>query len=390
MKQDIHLLSTTAASVTTTFSTSPTNNYYQTPRTAPVTSFTRFPFDPPRSPRSVRTYEKNHSLFTFDQNSTTTTIPSSSSQQSSTTTSNTTQNKTNKQINDSCENKENKKRNDNILIKNNNINNNLINKNNTNMNNKDDNDNVNNGTELTTLATFGGGDSMNRNNEMAEYNENYSSRRQNDDKQMVAMKNRHRAYNKKNPNTSDKVSKHHHQSQQQHHHKKINSAPATSKYQKQQQYDMTDFDTTMFPFDREAIDYDRIQRECFAVEEEMKFPFYYDDSSDDQSGGGPISSPSDRQQHHHLHQQKPSSRTKSESPNELFQQYAMLSQKEREKLPNERHRSKSKQRHPSESVFNSPKFDPKKIMRNLSKFDQIVNKFDHLPAKSGELLSLRH
>lgn len=29
-------------------------------------------------------------------------------------------------------------------------------------------------------------------------------------------------------------------------------------------------DTTMFPFDREAIDYERIQRECFAVEDELE------------------------------------------------------------------------------------------------------------------------
>lgn len=39
-------------------------------------------------------------------------------------------------------------------------------------------------------------------------------------------------------------------------------------------------DTTMFPFDREAIDYERIQRECFAVEddndEDTEYPFIYD------------------------------------------------------------------------------------------------------------------
>lgn len=39
-------------------------------------------------------------------------------------------------------------------------------------------------------------------------------------------------------------------------------------------------DTTMFPFDREAIDYERIQRECFAVEddneEEAEYPLIFD------------------------------------------------------------------------------------------------------------------
>lgn len=39
---------------------------YKSPQTAPVASSTRFPFDPPLSPKSVRTCEKNQTLFTFD------------------------------------------------------------------------------------------------------------------------------------------------------------------------------------------------------------------------------------------------------------------------------------------------------------------------------------
>jgi hypothetical protein len=81
----------------------------------------------------------------------------------------------------------------------------------------------------------------------------------------------------------------------------------------------TSSDLTMFPFDREAIDYERIQRECFAVEEEYdanddyvarrSFPYDYDTED----------SPSFES----LDQQVP--------PDGIFQQYAILSQLEKER-----------------------------------------------------------
>lgn len=51
--------------------------------------------------------------------------------------------------------------------------------------------------------------------------------------------------------------------------RRINSAPVYRKHSKQtpDSNEPTSSDLTMFPFDREAIDYERIQRECFAVEE---------------------------------------------------------------------------------------------------------------------------
>lgn len=53
--------------------------------------------------------------------------------------------------------------------------------------------------------------------------------------------------------------------------RRINSAPVYRKHSKQtpdsNDEPTSSSDLTMFPFDREAIDYERIQRECFAVEE---------------------------------------------------------------------------------------------------------------------------
>jgi Protein of unknown function (DUF2967) len=115
--------------------------------------------------------------------------------------------------------------------------------------------------------------------------------------------------------------------------RKINSAPVHRKNSSisQSKFDNDDesssnttgtgtsSDLTMFPFDREAIDYDRIQRECFAVEEEYdndeyvarkSFPYDYDTADD---------SPS----YEMLEQKNP--------PEGIFQQYAILSQLEKDR-----------------------------------------------------------
>jgi hypothetical protein len=110
--------------------------------------------------------------------------------------------------------------------------------------------------------------------------------------------------------------------------RKINSAPvyrknssiSQSKFENDDESSSnttgTSSDLTMFPFDREAIDYDRIQRECFAVEEEYdneiyqvrkSFPYDYDTADDSPSFEA-------------IDQQNP--------PEGIFQQYAMLSQME--------------------------------------------------------------
>lgn len=61
--------------------------------------------------------------------------------------------------------------------------------------------------------------------------------------------------------------------------RRINSAPVYRKHSKQtpdsNDEPTSSSDLTMFPFDREAIDYERIQRECFAVEDAHNDDDYY-------------------------------------------------------------------------------------------------------------------
>lgn len=121
--------------------------------------------------------------------------------------------------------------------------------------------------------------------------------------------------------------------------RKINSAPvyrknsniSQSKFENDDESSSnttgTSSDLTMFPFDREAIDYDRIQRECFAVEEEYddevyqarkSFPYDYDTTDESPSFEA-------------LDQQNP--------PEGIFQQYAMLSQMEKDRQNKKRAQS---------------------------------------------------
>lgn len=134
--------------------------------------------------------------------------------------------------------------------------------------------------------------------------------------------------------------------------RKINSAPVyrknssisqSSKFENDDESSSTgtSSDLTMFPFDREAIDYERIQRECFAVEEEYgndeystrkAFPYDYDEDS-----------PSIDQ------------RT---MPEGIFQQYAILSQLEKERQSKKRAQS------------------PAAEMKTLSKIEHINRKLN--------------
>ena len=101
-------------------------------------------------------------------------------------------------------------------------------------------------------------------------------------------------------------------------------------------------DLTMFPFDREAIDYERIQRECFAVEEEFDnetrkaFPYDYDTED------SPLFETSDQKT----------------LPEGIFQQYAILSQLEKERQSKKRSQS------------------PAAEMKTLSKIEHINRKLN--------------
>ncbi|CAO1329724.1 unnamed protein product [Diamesa hyperborea] len=101
-------------------------------------------------------------------------------------------------------------------------------------------------------------------------------------------------------------------------------------------------DLTMFPFDREAIDYERIQRECFAVEEEYdnsyenKYGFPYDDDTED--------SPT-----FEILQQKTnppptimnSCDANNTSSSDVFHQYTIMSQQEKERQNRKHSKSSS-------------------------------------------------
>lgn len=114
--------------------------------------------------------------------------------------------------------------------------------------------------------------------------------------------------------------------------RRINSAPVFRKHpsainQNKMNFEDDDSsspgasDLTMFPFDREAIDYERIQRECFAVEEEFddyncrkSFPYDYDTED------------------------SPSYETIDQKEG-IFQQYAIISQQEIERQNKKRSQS---------------------------------------------------
>ncbi|XP_035792927.1 mucin-5AC-like isoform X2 [Anopheles albimanus] len=167
-----------------------------------------------------------------------------------------------------------------------------------------------------------------------------------------------------------------------------------------------DPDLTMFPFDREAIDYDRIQRECFAVEEELLFDHEprtrrCDGTEEDEEeeeeeldllaatahrlpiqGGG--DSPSRLLFEAEIFSDHYS----------IFQQYAYLSQQERsgeatDGTPSKRNRKTSRGQPAVVDAFSpkrrtepnhgpSPSSSSSKV---ASKFDQIATKFDMMPSK---------
>lgn len=259
----------------------------QAPRTAPITSTTHFPFDTPTSPKSVRSFEKNQSLFTFSKDS----CPSA----------NTTiinQRGGAKVFKNGCtrdEEKENEKR--------------------------------------WEQSKF-----MSR-----KYNEITVDETDIDECKMekkdISLKSRNRFLNSiKNLSNKEKFGSN----------SKINSAPVVG-VKRDSDYDIQP-DTTMFPFDREAIDYERIQRECFAVEEDPDgFPYCFDTDSSVIDTDSPATyekpyfdSPSKSYQKIKMDQY-----IGYTSNSDIFHQYSMIAQQET-MLSNDKDKRKSK------------KFDPRK------------------------------
>ncbi|BFG06222.1 AF4/FMR2 family member 4 [Drosophila madeirensis] len=158
---------------------------------------------------------------------------------------------------------------------------------------------------------------------------------------------------------------------------------------------------TMFPFDREALDHERIQRECFAPS----------------SSTGSVSSDSDEAENRSVYERKLGA--------DIFQQYSRLSQQEQlqqhlhqEQREWERDRDRDRDRPPSRK--NSKRIRPDSVIHTtirenqqyvpqsdafypqaksssspsdhsyaeLNKFDDIANKFEQIPPKHGSTSTL--
>uniref|UniRef100_A0A1B0CYK0 Uncharacterized protein n=1 Tax=Phlebotomus papatasi TaxID=29031 RepID=A0A1B0CYK0_PHLPP len=138
-------------------------------------------------------------------------------------------------------------------------------------------------------------------------------------------------------------------------------------------------DSTMFPFDREALDYERIQRECFALEEETKFPF------DSDTGLGYDSPDSPMRESIKRSDIELKDRRMYEGPQDVFQQYTLLAQQESmmqyvESTPKPSRRS-TKRVNKGNYTGKYDAFSPKNDHSGMSKFDQITTKFDQMAPK---------
>lgn len=205
--------------------------------------------------------------------------------------------------------------------------------------------------------------------------------------------------------------------------KRINSAPLdTSSIAENAKL----MDNTMFPFDREAIDYERIQRECFAVEESKESPRHYpflDLDTDPESPifekpasifQSPSKSPYRRSKcnasHSNVHEvsemterfKYPTGGGGHDKNDDIFRQYAILSEQEKNKgqQDKERDRRSPSMKRTKGSVRKSDAFSPKlaksrhspgyseqedsftvssSSAAKVSQFEQINSKFEQIP-----------
>ncbi|KAI8127043.1 hypothetical protein CVS40_2846 [Lucilia cuprina] len=150
-------------------------------------------------------------------------------------------------------------------------------------------------------------------------------------------------------------------------------------------------DGILFPFDREAIDYERIQRECFALKEH--------------SSSSTTTSDSDEPEPCSVYER--SKATISPKPTEFYKQYSLLSQKEQQQQHSQTSSRKNSKRLRSDSLAQkyipkSDAFSPKSKTSSpthnahhspnsqieLNKFEDIASKFDQMPPKHGSIVNL--
>lgn len=291
------------------------------PHTAPVASKTSesFTFDPPASPKSASSIDKNKSQFKFDASGNYCTTVTDRNRQMLVNSSNSNSNKTNHIEN-------------------------LINKFN----------NVNSGTRKEDICRVH--KTSNKDNDFRREKRSFKC-----DRLSNIFKESPTTINK------DKETKH----------RKINSAPVYRKHSMSQnnpklfnfddesssppQTAIRKSDLTMFPFDREAIDYDRIRRECFAVEEE------YDSGYLDRTGFPYDYQPEESPSYEYMANPPPVVDTGcgKSTPCDVFKQYTILSQQEKERQKKQKRRSGtiSPSTHNSE-MFSLSKFDKKSPTSN--------------------------
>lgn len=191
--------------------------------------------------------------------------------------------------------------------------------------------------------------------------------------------------------------------------KRINSAPPITSSTGQDKL----IDNTMFPFDREAIDYQRIHSECFAVKEtvenELRFPFLGQETDPD----SPISDKPDSilkttlksvsntevYEFNEVKDQNNHGSTKNKGPDDIFRQYAILSQQEKHKSI-DKNRIRRSSHVEKRKIWNSQSdaFTPQaaKIQPSLAKEEQATednnlpaspkSKFDQINRKFEQIL----
>ncbi|XP_055379407.1 J domain-containing protein DDB_G0295729 isoform X2 [Condylostylus longicornis] len=157
---------------------------------------------------------------------------------------------------------------------------------------------------------------------------------------------------------------------------KINSASAITAIKKKDKYSVDNGDKydlndlTMFPFDKEALDYQRIQRECFTVDNDyedgetqnsLSNKYYY--NFEENSSSTETSSESEKSIYRGKVINESASKLNKYNKTDIFQQYTLLSQQE---ATNQHHQSQEKKRQHSKQR-NRPDYTLQK-----TKYDHII------------------
>ncbi|XP_073848796.1 rad, Gem/Kir family member 1 isoform X1 [Musca autumnalis] len=145
-------------------------------------------------------------------------------------------------------------------------------------------------------------------------------------------------------------------------------------------------DTILFPFDREALDYERIQRECFAVNEN--------------SSSSTTTSDTDEAENCSVYERTKRCDTTT-NPADFYQQYTLLSQTEQKQLSRKNSKRLRSDSFAQKYVPKSDAFCPKSINSSptnvnhspnshieLRKFEDIASKFEQMAPKHGSISNL--